>query len=64
MAQNKGFVLALNYEIWLLKFNSSGHIEVYSFCSKLTICYINLRQCSLLSNNRDSLTYKTRMDLK
>ena len=48
IALNKSVVLALNYEIRLLKLNSSEHIKVYSVCSKLTICYISLLQWSLL----------------
>ena len=35
IALNRGFVLALNYEILLMKFNGSEHIKVYSFSSKL-----------------------------
>ena len=38
---NKGFALALNYEIRLLKLKSSEHTKVYNFCSELTIHYIN-----------------------
>ena len=45
---NKRSVLALNYEIWLLKLNSSEQIKVYSFCSRLTTCYVNLPQWILL----------------
>ena len=30
IALNKGFVLALNYKIWLLKLNSSKHIKTYA----------------------------------
>ena len=41
IALSKAFVLALNFEIRLLKLNSSEHIKVYRFCSKLTICHIN-----------------------
>ena len=33
IALNRGFVLALNYEIWLLKLKSSKNIKVYSFFS-------------------------------
>ena len=47
IAVNKGFVLALNYEIRLLELNSSEHSKVYSFCPKLEICYINLLRGSL-----------------
>ena len=48
---NKGFVLALNDEIQLLKLNSSKHIKVYCFCSKLMICYINLCQQDIIRSN-------------
>ena len=34
IALDKGFVSDLNYEIWLLKFNSSKHIKVSSQSSK------------------------------
>ena len=48
IALNKGFVLALNYEIRLLKLNGSEHIKVYSFCSELTIYHISSIQQNLL----------------
>ena len=35
IAPNKGFVLALNYEIRLLKLNSLKHIKVYYFLFKI-----------------------------
>ena len=48
IALNKGLVLALNYEIPLLKLNSSKHIKVYIFCLQLTTCQINLLQWRLM----------------
>ena len=35
IALNKGFSLALNYEIRLLKLNNSKHIKVYCFRFKI-----------------------------
>ena len=45
IALNKGFVLALNYEIRLLKLNSSKHIKVYCFLFKINDL---LRQFTLM----------------
>ena len=57
-------------EIRLLKLNSSKHIEVYTFiCTFLFKINYLLHQFTSMEfteviNNGDSLTYKTRMDLK
>ena len=65
IALNKGFDLVLR-EIWLLKLNSSKHIKVYTFL--FNINYLSHQYTSLelteVINNGDSLSYKTRMDLK
>ena len=72
IALNKAFVLALR-EIWLSKLNSSKHIKVYTFLFNINyylylILTIILQFTSVeftkLINSGDSLTYKTRMNLK
>ena len=65
IALYKGFVLALR-EIWLLKLNSSKHIKVYTFLFKINYLlhqFTSMKFTEVI-NNDDSLTYKTRMDLK
>ena len=58
---NIDFVLAMTYEIRLLKLNCSKLITVYCFLFKINNL---LHQLASVKYSGDSLTYKTRMDLK
>ena len=65
IAPNKGFVLALK-EIWPLKLNSPKHIKVYTFLFRINylLHQFTSMEFTEVMDNDNSLTYKTKIDLK